>query len=98
MNLSITSLQDNLAKQSSSLSKSQRAQVLVHATASADLLTNAGVTDETWLHVVQQHHTVQESDLAQETRTGGRLAELLRRVDIYLRVGRDSCKSRQKVT
>lgn len=84
MNLSITSLQDSLAKQSSSLTDSQRGQISVHAATSADWLTKAGVSDEAWLHVVREHHTVQEADVAQEASNETRLAELLRRVDIYL--------------
>ena len=83
MNLSITVLQDSLAKQSGSLSDGQREKVATHAASSADMLGQAGVTDPLWLHVVRQHHTVAPVDAIQESDAGPRLAELLRRVDIY---------------
>lgn len=83
MNLSITVLQDSLAKQIGPLFDGQREQVTTHAASSADILVEAGVTDQLWLHVVRQHHTVATADAIQETDAGPRLAELLRRVDIY---------------
>lgn len=83
MNLSITALQDSLAKQSTSLSDGQRQRVGSHAATSADMLAEAGVTDPLWLHVVRHHHTVAAADVVQESDPGPRLAELLRRVDIY---------------
>lgn len=83
MNLSITVLQDSLAKQSSSLSDVQRERVAAHAATSADMLAKAGVTDQQWLHVVRHHHAVAAADPVQESDAGHRLAELLRRVDIY---------------
>lgn len=83
MNLSIAVLQDSLAKQSGSLSDQQRAQVATHAASSADMLAVAGVTDQLWLHVVREHHAVATADAIQEADAGPRLAELLRRVDIY---------------
>lgn len=84
MNISMTALQDVLAGQSGALTESQRAQVDAHATQGADRLAEAGVTDPVWLHVVRHHHTVGGPDAASETAPGPRLAELLRRVDIYL--------------
>ncbi len=83
MNLSITVLQDALAKQIGSLSDVQRERVATHATSSADILVEAGVTDQLWLHVVRHHHAVATADAVQEAHAGPRLAELLRRVDIY---------------
>ncbi len=83
MNLSITVLQDSLAKQSSALSDGQRELVATHAASSADMLVKAGVTDPLWLHVVRHHHTVATADAIQASDAGPRLAELLRRVDIY---------------
>lgn len=83
MNLSMTVLQDSLAKQSGSLSDMQRAQVATHAAASADMLVVAGVSDPLWLHVVRHHHSVASADAKEEADAGPRLAELLRRVDIY---------------
>ena len=83
MNLSMTVLQDSLAKQSGSLSDGQREQVATHAASSADMLAAAGVTDPLWLHVVRHHHAIATADAIQEADAGPRLAELLRRVDIY---------------
>ena len=83
MNLSITAVQDSLAKQSSALSDGQRELVATHAASSAAKLAGAGVTDALWLHVVRHHHTVATADALQESVAGARLAELLRRVDIY---------------
>jgi hypothetical protein len=83
MNLSITALQDSLAKQSAALSDGQRESVATHAASSADLLVQAGVTDPLWLHVVRHHHAVATADEIQASDAGPRLAELLRRVDIY---------------
>jgi hypothetical protein len=83
MNLSIPVLQDSLAKQSGSLSDMQRQQVATHAAASADMLAVAGVTDALWLHVVRHHHTVAPPEALHGSDPGPRLAELLRRVDIY---------------
>lgn len=82
MNLSITALQDSLAKQSGSLSDNQRQLVATHAASSADMLSGAGVADQLWLHVVRHHHTgVAGSTVESDAAT--RIAELLRRVDIY---------------
>ena len=83
MNLSMTVLQDSLAKQSGSLTDGQREQVATHAAASADMLVVAGVADQLWLHVVRHHHAVLTADAMQEADAGSRLTELLRRVDIY---------------
>ena len=83
MNVSITMLQDSLSKQSTSLSDQQRALVHAHPTASVDLLTKAGVVDPVWIYVVQNHHRVMEQEDAVGAKAGPRLAELLRRVDIY---------------
>jgi hypothetical protein len=83
MNLSITVLQDSLAKQSTSLSDGQRERVATHAASSADMLAGAGVTDPLWLYVVRHHHAVASADGVQGSDAGPRLAELLRRVDIY---------------
>lgn len=83
MNLSITVLQDSMAKQSGSLSDGQRERVGSHAASSADMLAQAGVADPLWLHVVRHHHTVATAEAMQGADAGPRLAELLRRVDIY---------------
>jgi len=83
MNLSITALQDSLVKQSFSLSDLQRELIAAHPAASVDLLSKAGVEETVWLYVVQHHHLVLGPEDAVNAKAGPRLAELLRRVDIY---------------
>lgn len=83
MNMSITTLQDSLARQSAALTDAQRQLVDGHAGASVDLLTQAGVVDSAWLYAVQHHHTVLGSETPDKSQVGPRLAELLRRVDVY---------------
>lgn len=83
MNVSMTALQDTMAEQRTGLSDFQRTQVQQHANASADLLRQAGVTDPLWLYTVAQHHTVGIPEGQPSDTAGVRLANLLRRVDIY---------------
>lgn len=83
MNLSITSLQDSLAKQSESMSDAQRQMVAVHAESSANMLLGAGVVDPLWLHIVRYHHLIATADAVHKSDVAARLTELLRRVDIY---------------
>lgn len=83
MNVSMTSLQNMLARQSAAVSPQQRAVIDGHAAASARLLAEAGVTDEAWLHAVTHHHDARNPEAANEASAGPRLAEMLRRVDAY---------------
>jgi hypothetical protein len=83
MNLSITVLQDSLAKQSASLTEGQRERIASHAATSAEMLAQAGVGDALWLQVVRNHHTQTPPDAQADADKDRRLAELLRRVDIY---------------
>jgi hypothetical protein len=83
MNVSMTALQDTMAEQRTGLSDFQRTQIQQHANASAELLRQAGVTDPLWLYTVAQHHTVGAPESQPSNTAGVRLANLLRRVDIY---------------
>lgn len=56
MNVSMTQMQNELAAQDSPPSLQQRAQIEGHASRSAALLREAGVTDELWLQAVEHHH------------------------------------------
>jgi HD-GYP domain-containing protein (c-di-GMP phosphodiesterase class II) len=56
MNASMLELQATLAMQRDPPSAKQRQQIHDHPTQSARLLRAAGVTDETWLEAVEQHH------------------------------------------
>jgi hypothetical protein len=83
MNVSMTSVQDTMAEQRTGLSDFQRTHVKLHASASAALLRNAGVADALWLYAVEHHHTVAAPVASGDDSPGPRLADLLRRVDIY---------------
>lgn len=84
MNLSITKLQDQLAMQNSQLLPTQRAAVDGHSAASANLLSEAGITDALMLETVKNHHVVnQAAPMAATSPAEPRLAEMLRRIDIY---------------
>ncbi len=82
MNISMSAVQDSLARQSSALSDAQRDTVRTHAQGSADILKLVGVDDPTWLCAVRDHHTIGES-VDDDAQPGARIAELLRRIDIY---------------
>lgn len=83
MNVSMTSVQDAMAEQRTGLSDFQRTHVKLHASASAELLRKAGVADPLWLYTVEHHHTVISPVLSGGDTAGPRLADLLRRADIY---------------
>lgn len=84
MNLSMHTMQDAMALQSSALSAEQRKKVNVHAQLSTELLQSAGVMDALWLEVVARHH---QPTLAGESPDADlparRLATLLHRVDVF---------------
>lgn len=84
MNLSMTSLQDALARQVGGLSAVQRERIDAHPQESATLLAEAGVSDALWLDTVKLHHSVdRHADARDEPAPAERLAHLLHRVDIY---------------
>lgn len=56
MNLSVLDLQGRLAAQTTPLTPQQRQEIDGHAQASAQMLREAGLEDEDWLHAVEQHH------------------------------------------
>ncbi|MEO8250031.1 MAG: phosphodiesterase [Burkholderiales bacterium] len=84
MNVSITSLQNELAVQSAKLSGSQRAALHQHGARSRKVLADRGVADPLWLDVVAAHHDELEgsgaANLAPQPR---RLAQLLQMIDRY---------------
>lgn len=86
MNVSMTAMQDTLARQTDALTVTQRETVQGHAQASAEMLAGAGVQDSLWLQTVRDHHRVAEIDgfdADADTDPAVRMAELLRRIDIY---------------
>ena len=82
MNLSMTTLQDQLALQESVTSPYQREQIDKHAKQSAIALGDLGVTDELWLKAVELHHTSPPGPLAPMT-PAAQLARLIRRADMF---------------
>lgn len=83
MNVGMTAAQDALARQSNSPCAEQRRIIDGHAEAGAALLQGAGVQDALWLQIVSLHHTAAAAPLAEDGPPGPRLAELLRRIDVY---------------
>jgi hypothetical protein len=86
MNLSMTVMQDTLARQVGPLTSTQRESVANHAAGSAELLNAAGVTDALWLETVRDHHTAQGAlgrSALEQAPPAQRLAHLLHRVDVY---------------
>lgn len=84
MNLSMSTMQDALARQVEPLSASQREQIDGHAEESAALLAAAGVKDMLWVEVVRLHHGGPGvDDAGPEAPPARRLARLLRRIDVY---------------
>jgi hypothetical protein len=83
MNLSMSDMQDTLARQAEPLSPAQRAQIDSHPERSAALLESAGVVDALWLEVVRRHRDDAAPAADPAPVPAQRLAELLRRVDVY---------------
>jgi hypothetical protein len=83
MNISMTRLQDLLAQQMVPISATQKTLVSSHAQRSVELLQGAGVVDPVWLDAVGQHHTVNAAQEGEAVAPAVRIAELIRRVDVY---------------
>ena len=86
MNLSMTTAQDALSRQSGPLSAAQREQVDGHAEESARLLAASGLGNPLWIEVVRLHHDAGAQGRAADAASSSaaqRLARLLSRVDVY---------------
>jgi hypothetical protein len=84
MNVSMSAMQDALARQATPLSEAQREEVRSHPARSVQMLVKAGVEDPLWLAVVGHHHVVPAHDAAErDLPPAQRLAMLLHRVDVY---------------
>ena len=84
MNISMTSLQDQLTEQTDKPDPQQQEAIAAHPASSSALLTRIGVTDELWLHTIELHHD--ESTDKGELKVISpirRLARILRVVDRY---------------
>ena len=82
MNISMTSLQDQLALQEESPSPQQRALIDSHGQRAVTCLRAAGVADEAWLHAVEHHHATASGPLSAQT-PAMQMARLLQRADIF---------------
>ena len=82
MNLSILSLQNQLASQSAPLSSQQQGLLHEHGRRSAQVLREAGVSDAQWLEAVATHHETQalawEGDDAATA-----MARLIHKADVF---------------
>jgi hypothetical protein len=83
MNVSMTQAHDMLAQQRAPLSEAQRRQLAGHAEDSAQWLRRVGVDDPLWLEAVRLHHDVSDEAEFDGLPPGQRLAEMLRRIDVY---------------
>jgi HD-GYP domain-containing protein (c-di-GMP phosphodiesterase class II) len=82
MNVSITVLQDELARQDERPTPAQRSQLDVHAARSAEILETLGVADADWLEAVRRHHDAPPGPVTGRP-VGEQLARLIRRADRY---------------
>jgi HD-GYP domain-containing protein (c-di-GMP phosphodiesterase class II) len=82
MNISMTTLQDQLALQDSALTPRQREVIDGHALRSATQMRELGVADELWLHAVEHHHASPPGPLA-ELPAMLQLSRLIQRADIF---------------
>jgi hypothetical protein len=84
MNLSMSTMQDSLARQVEPLSSAQRERIDGHAEESAALIAASGVKNTLWIEVVRLHHGGPGVDEAGASAPPAqRLARLLRRIDVY---------------
>lgn len=86
MNVAILDLQDELFHQDSAPSPKQQAQVLEHSAKSVSMLRDMGVTDESWLLFVMQHHETIDGKGSPKGLVGAqicRAAQLLSLADRY---------------
>ncbi len=84
MNISMTSLQDQLTEQTDKPTVHQQEAIATHPANSAALLSRIGVTDMLWLQTIEMHHdeTTDKGDL-RAIAPARRLARILRVVDRY---------------
>lgn len=84
MNVSMASLQNQLAAQHQAPTPQQRRDINEHPARSAEILQVAGITDMLWLGVVRTHHAAPEPGAEEQAQTPTqRLAHLLLRADIF---------------
>lgn len=82
MNISMTTLQDELALQSTPLTATQKHLIAVHAAYSAEILKELGVTEPNWLEAVFHHRDPAPGPLGTRP-TALRVARLIQRANIF---------------
>ena len=82
MNIEMTALQDQLARQAQRPSAEQQRLIDLHCVLGADLLEEFGVKDKLLLDAVRHHHDKTAGPLAARE-PFSRLARLIERVDVY---------------
>lgn len=82
MNVAITSVQDEMARQVARPTVHQRSMLLGHGERSAAVLRTMGVDDPVWLHAVANHHDAPPGDMTGQP-PGEVIARLIRRTDRY---------------
>ncbi len=85
MNLSMTGLQNALARRQGAPTDEHRQQIASHARRSAELLRAAGVVDPLWLDIVEHHHDdeAQPAPPLESLSPRQRLTRMLRRIDVF---------------
>ena len=84
MNVAVTALQDELARQATPITTEQQRQVTAHSVVSRLMLEKAGVRDTLWLDVVESHHARSPDGLyGDDQPRSSRLIQLLGTIDRY---------------
>jgi len=83
MNVAMTRTQDALAVQAEAPDARQRQEIAEHAEASAAFVAAAGVQELLWIEVVRRHCVGCDDGEVESMAPESRLAEVLRRVDVY---------------
>jgi HD-GYP domain-containing protein (c-di-GMP phosphodiesterase class II) len=83
MNVGMTELQDQLARQTTPLAPDQKHEVANHAARSMSQLHRAGVSDPDWLEAVRLHHASFSGGLGNEVPWAERMAHLIQRADSF---------------
>jgi hypothetical protein len=85
MNMGMTALQDQLARQHEPPTPEQRERIQRHPLDSAHLLSRGGVEDPVWLRLVQEHHETPDGLGYPAGKTGLHLAQcLLHQTDLLV--------------
>jgi HD-GYP domain-containing protein (c-di-GMP phosphodiesterase class II) len=84
MNVAVTALQDELARQPTPITTEQQRQVTAHSVVSRLMLEKAGVRDTLWLDVVESHHARSPDAIYGDDQPRcSRLIQLLGTIDRY---------------